>query len=693
MSLLISNVARRGGHRRPRALLLRPPSSHPLIANCRDIIDDRNDSDDNGMAKHHLSQHHRNISVASRPRREECPHQSSSSRRYHSQSWHHAGLLASTTPTATSTTNNNLSLSTRQYHNTPKREILPLLAVGFLGASAVYTYRTFQQMDQDWEEYYDELEEYKAVTGIDPEEQDANNNSNNNNATTASNAAGAASEENLSNFFTGGTLAIDMGTTRLKLSHRNKKSQFNNNNNANNGKQKPPSPLVSVDREGFRSTPSLVWMPPPSSSSSSGMGEEMLIGRLAEARLYDTKGGSVVHPREALLLLGNNSTNNSGGGDSMNNPTEAAIQQTIRAVACNALDQVLGGNSGGGGSSSKNNPLFVLDESMSMLGSYNVRPIFTYPPPQNGQSDGSSTNDAYLEGYQQAVSGLTSPAGIAAFVPEPVAVVSGAEYYNLLPRKNTSLGTSVLVIDVGGASTSVSMVGGDAEVMHSTSLPFGGDTFIDLLVSHLVEGFYGRNKDDDTSNGAKTTNLSSKPNLNDPTALQRLYEASTTAIHELSNKTRSEINIPYLTMDLETRQPKHLEVGMARTVVNTEVESFVREKLVPHLENTNSHATSPLSQALPSPTNLSTLFSSTIMSSLEQTSQTPHMLRAILLVGGGARIPLVREAIKEGVGYLAGEAYASGSGGESTKRLIMPEGEMGEELGVLGAAVWGSGGR
>jgi hypothetical protein len=35
------------------------------------------------------------------------------------------------------------------------------------------------------------------------------------------------------------------------------------------------------------------------------------------------------------------------------------------------------------------------------------------------------------------------------------------------------------------------------------------------------------------------------------------------------------------------------------------------------------------------------------------------------------------------VKYLAGDAYTS-------EHLIMPEGEMGDELAVLGAAVWGS---
>ena len=60
-------------------------------------------------------------------------------------------------------------LNKRGYHSTSRNEILPFIAVGFLGATTVYTYRTLQQIDRDWDDYYDALDEYKAVTGIDPE--------------------------------------------------------------------------------------------------------------------------------------------------------------------------------------------------------------------------------------------------------------------------------------------------------------------------------------------------------------------------------------------------------------------------------------------------------------------------------------------------------------------------------------------
>ena len=498
-------------------------------------------------------------------------------------------------------------------------------------------------MDQDWDDYYHELEEYKAKTGIDPETKQ------NQSTDAASSSSSSGSDAaDLASFFTGGTLAIDIGTARIKLSHRPSLS---------NNKNKSKGPEVSVDREGYRSTPALVWLPPLDDGN-----QDMLVGRLAKERSYDTKGGSIVHPRDVLLGQTNN-----------NNDNIAAIQQILRTVASNALDQALG-NSSSGKSNSGSGSLFVLDESISTLESFNVRPIFTYP--------NENYTDQYLQRYQEAVNGLTSPAGIADYVPEPLATVAAAEYYNLLPPKSASA-DSVLVIDVGGSATCVSLVSGSDEVLHSSSLHFGGDTFIDLLVSHLIKEFYGTIEEESSS-------VSSKPNLNDPVALQRLYEASTTAIHELSNKTRSEINIPYLTMDLETRQPKHLEVGMSRGVVESEADSWVKNKLVPHLIQKQSGSSNKLlSQSLPTPTNIESLFSSVIMSLLEETSHAPNLLRAILLVGGGARIPLVQAAVKDGFVKLAGDIYVNGGGGEP-KKLIIPQGEMIEELSVLGGAIWGS---
>ncbi len=524
-----------------------------------------------------------------------------------------------------------LLLNKREYHSTARNEILPFIAVGLLGATTVYTFRALQQMDKDWDDYYDDLEEYKAKTGMGPEEDSRG---------AADSTKSNTSSHNLSSHFTGGTLAIDLGTSTLKLSHRLSSSKNGN---------KKIDPTVSVDREGYRSTPALVWVGENST-------EDMIVGRMAQARSFDKKG-HIIHPRLAMEKNDNNEL------------ALKATKEIIHTAASNALDQILGGGREVGNS---HEPLFVLDSTLAMNGlQRNVHPICLYPP--------SHDESQYLDCYRNAMNELTSPAGIASFVTEPIAAIAGAEYYNLLPPRSADA-ESVLVIDVGGQSTSISMVSGDKDVLHSSSVPFGGDTFVDALVSHLIRNFDGFQHEE--MGRDDTAPLSSKPTLSDTSALQRLYEASTQAIHELSKKTRSEINVPYITMDLQTRQPRHLEVGVARAVVESEVETFINKFLVPHLGNDGK-----LSASFPPPSSLSALFSSLIMSTLEKTSLTPFNLRGILLIGGGARIPLVREALKTGVAVLAGDAYVNGA---NSSRLVMPDGELGEEINVIGAALWGS---
>lgn len=514
-------------------------------------------------------------------------------------------------------------LNKREYHSTSRRDILPFIAVGLLGATTVYTYRTLQQVDNDWDDYYDALEEYKAATGLDPEKDSS---------TAADDKSNGTSAHDLSSHFTGGTLAIDLGTSALKLSHSNKS---NSNNRV--------KPQICEDREGYRSTPALIWIGEDSD-------EGTMVGRMAKARSFDKKKGYIIHPRLAMK--------NEGYDDL----ALKATREIIHTAASNALEQIFGGGRGGGNS---NDPLFVLDSSMVTKGSYNVRPVFTYPNLGDDESQ-------YLDFYRNLINDMTSPVGIASFVAEPIVSVTGAEHFNLLPPKGNNDGESVLVIDVGGLSTSISLVSDDKEVLHSSSLPFGGDTFIDALVSHLIRNFDGFQHE------AGGSPFPSKPTLRDESALQRLYEASTHAVHELSSKTRSEINIPYLTMDVATRQPKHLEVGVARAVVESEVQNYISNLAQ---QSTDSDT---LSRAFPPPSTLSALFSSVIMSTLEKGSLTPFNLRAMLLVGGGARIPLVRESLKSGVAALAGDAYANGTDG---KRLIMPEGELCDEINVIGAAL------
>ncbi|KAL3788262.1 hypothetical protein HJC23_011894 [Cyclotella cryptica] len=570
----------------------------------------------------------------------------------------------------------------RSYHHTPTPQILPVIVLGAGIAAAVYSYRALRQMDAEWDEYYERLDEYEAAMG--PNRRRSRGGEN----VTASAAA----------HFTGGTLAVDLGSSYLKLAHCRPLIPASNRAG---GRVRPE---VVVDREGFRSIPALVWM--PSSRNESGHHDHhqndnqheetaLVVGRMAAARRYDSKGGRVVSARDALR---NNHDDN---------VVQRGVYQSIRVAASNALEQVLGGDTNRSSLSALSTaPLFVLDPSMAVQGAYNARPVFTYPPSDARDASSHLSHDSndFLQKYKHVIQhSFVSPKDIALFVPEPVAAMTGAEYYNLLPQSSSPNSSStnhdnkpVVVVDVGGTITQVSIVSTDNQqyrVVYSSSMPWGAETFVDLLTRHLIHCFYGHNyntamnhdNNDNDNNHDSAIIPSTKPTLNDPTALQRLYDASTTAMQELSRKTRCQINIPYLSIDMQTRQPKHLEVDVARSIIDAEVESFLRDELVSYLlQNSKSSTNTILSKNLPPPTDLSTLFSSVVASAMEQTFHTPQSLCAILLVGGGSRIPLVRQAMRRGVANLGGDMFL--------EQLVMPEGEMGMELTALGAALWGGGG-
>ena len=595
---------------------------------------------------------------------------------------HRSRCRATETTTTTTTT-------ARQFHATARTEILPFVAAGVLGLTVIYANRALNQMDRDMMEYEEKLDEYEAAMGIDP--------------TTArrrrrrgGDDVGRSSSDR-TRFFAGGTLAIDIGTTRAKFSHLPSSPPSGGDGGA------ARSPAVCVDREGHRSTPSLIWLPPKKSRSGDG-GEVPLHGRQAEARYYDSRDGTVLHP----LLRGRD------GGDDDDDAAIAALRRAVREAASDALDQALGGGSvSGGGGSGGDAPLFA-SSSRPFPGSYDARPVFTYPPSPTGGGGTTTGGGHRLERYRRIAAGLSSPDAIAAFVPEPVAIVAGAEHYGLLPPRasagrppargggggRATPSSVVLVVDAGGTSTRVSLVsferGGEegGEVTYSATLPLGGDTPVDLLVSRLAGDFFGPSGsgsgggdgDDDDENDDDLDDSYARPRLDyDPAALQRLRDASAAAMRELSNKTRTEVNVPYLTMDAGTRQPRHLRTEISRNVVDADFEAWVGSVLVPRLTRRRSRGDgrTVLSPALPPPADLSALLASAIARSLEVASLTPFDLRAMLLVGGGARVPLVRESMARGVGYLAGDAYAG-------ERLIVPEGEMCDELAVLGAAVWGA---
>ena len=135
-------------------------------------------------------------------------------------------------------------------------------------------------------------------------------------------------------------------------------------------------------------------------------------------------------------------------------------------------------------------------------------------------------------------------------------------------------GGAVVVLDVGGTATSASLVVPDPgsawgiRSAHSHRLEgLGGEVLAEALVGLLVRDFYGA--------GTRTADVG------DRMALQRLDDAAREALLELGGEAgqrgRAQVNVPYLGVDGQMR-PRHLDVGVGRTVLEAEVQELVRER-------------------------------------------------------------------------------------------------------------------
>ena len=379
-----------------------------------------------------------------------------------------------------------------------------------------YSYKALQRMDAEWEEYEEELREYKLSLGLDPDAD----------LPSTSSPAGAgktASGNSTATYFKNGTIGIDLGTTNLRIAHASPTTSF--------------KPHVIVDREGGRATPNSIYYEHDGTA---------VVGRLAHSKLHERPEGDVLNPHDMMRA------------EVEDDNLLPAVEEVVASAARNALEQALG--SGGGSSSREKGALFAIDSSLS--GGYDVRPVFAYPAPSLGHADEA---DIYKNRYEAAVYTLSEPTGIASFVQEPVAAVLGAVRENLM----TAPKEPILVLDVGGTVTSASLVAPDAsssqgyDVTHSLRLDgLGGETLVDALVSHLCRFFYEQPMEQVT----------------DGMALQRLYDASRAAVLEISGgKDRVQVNIPYLSVD-EKMQPRHLDVGVSKVVLEHEIKDILKSR-------------------------------------------------------------------------------------------------------------------
>ncbi|HOL40813.1 molecular chaperone DnaK [Methanospirillum sp.] len=166
---------------------------------------------------------------------------------------------------------------------------------------------------------------------------------------------------------------------------------------------------------------------------------------------------------------------------------------------------------------------------------------------------------------------------------------------------------TVLVYDLGGGTFDVSILtlGDGVFEVKATSgnNHLGGDDFDKRIIDYLVAEFKKKEGID----------LSK-----DPMAMQRLRDAAENAKIELSQKQKTNVNLPYITTD--STGPKFLDIDLTRAQF---------EQLIADLVDSTI---GPVKQAL------------------SDAGLKPSDIDRVLLVGGSTRVPIVQQKVKELLG-------------------------------------------
>jgi molecular chaperone DnaK len=204
-------------------------------------------------------------------------------------------------------------------------------------------------------------------------------------------------------------------------------------------------------------------------------------------------------------------------------------------------------------------------------------------------------NDAQRQATKDA--GKIAGLDVLRIINEPTA---SALAYGIDKEKDVT----VLVYDLGGGTFDVSILtlgDGVFEVKATSGNNFlGGDDFDKRVMDYLVDEFRKKEGVD-----LRT----------DPIAMQRLRDASENAKIELSQKLKTNINLPYITTG--PTGPKFLDIDLSRAKLEQLIGDLV-ESTVP-----------PVRQAL------------------ADAKMKPEDIHHVLLVGGSTRVPLVQETIKK----------------------------------------------
>ncbi len=162
----------------------------------------------------------------------------------------------------------------------------------------------------------------------------------------------------------------------------------------------------------------------------------------------------------------------------------------------------------------------------------------------------------------------------------------------------------IAVYDLGGGTFDISILEVDEGIFKVLSTNgdthLGGDDFDEVLIHHIADKF------------KKEQGIDLRKDL---MALQRLKEAAEKAKCELSSRTTTDINLPYITAD--AAGPKHLQMEITRATFDNLTHDLV--------ERTRKPCEMALSDA----------------------GLSPDQVDEVILVGGATRTPSIQEIVKK----------------------------------------------
>ena len=173
--------------------------------------------------------------------------------------------------------------------------------------------------------------------------------------------------------------------------------------------------------------------------------------------------------------------------------------------------------------------------------------------------------------------------------------------------KGENKGQKVLIYDLGGGTFDVSILeieDGVFEVLSTNGdTRLGGDDFDNVIIDYILSEF----------KKAEGIDLSK-----DKATMQRIKEAAEKAKIDLSGVTKTNINLPFITM--VDGAPKHIDMDLTRAKFDALTADLVNKTLVP------------------------------LKKALADANLQPSDLSKVILVGGSTRIPAVVDAVRKATG-------------------------------------------